>query len=59
MKEFKICWKALIYGESVIEATDEEEARIKAKNDEDFDFEMLDEDMNVCDWEIYDIVEIE
>jgi len=54
-KKFKILWKSNRYGESVVEAKNKEEARKKANNDEDEDFEELDV---LDDWDIEEIREI-
>lgn len=55
MKRFKIVWKDIRYGESAVEAKDENEARKKAKNNEDEDFEELDPS---GDWEIDEVIDI-
>jgi len=56
MKRFKIVWKDIRYGESLVTAENEEEAREKAEKNEDEDFEELDPS---GDWEIDEIIEIE
>jgi len=54
MKRFKITWKGTRYGESVVEAENEKEARQKAENNEDEDFEELDSE----DWDIDEIIDL-
>jgi len=60
MKAYKIVWKAVIYGESVVEANSKEEARKLALEGKDRDFEELSSGYyDDRDWEIEEIIELE
>lgn len=56
MKTYKIVWISKRFGESVVEANSEEEARKLAQDGKDTDFDELDGD---DDWAINNIEEIE
>ena len=55
MKKYKVGWKSVRYAESLVEASDEEEAWKKAKKGDDEEFVEVD---SVFDWEVYDVTEI-
>jgi hypothetical protein len=55
MALYKITWKSVRYGQSGVEAESIEEARKKADNEEDFDFEEYEDFFS---WDIADIEEV-
>jgi hypothetical protein len=56
-KKFKLVWTKTVYGESVVCAKDEGEARCKGMANEDTDFEDMDDTCD--DWQLADVIEIE
>ena len=59
MKTYKIVWKAIVYGESVVEANSKEEAERLALEGKDRDFEELTDRYYGKDWEIEEIIELD
>ena len=58
-KLYVIRWKSEIFALSVVEAENEEEARKKAMENLDEDFEIEQESLKFIDWEIDKITEID
>ena len=57
MKKYKVTWREARYGTSSVLANNEEEAKEKAKNNQDFDWEEY--VVSTTDWEITDVEEDE